>query len=440
MIIERLPPHNIEAEEAVLGSILIDPEAIYRIHCLKEASFYIIKHRWIWQACLALTARHEPIDFVTLTQELARQQQLDEIGGPAFISHLVNVVPTALHAEGYATIVTEHARRRALLHAASRIAELAYMLDQPVDEAEAEALRVLMEAPQGNSLMLPAATGAGEVLNLVLTWAEQPLAPGEVRGLSTGFRALDQALGGLAPETLNILAARPGMGKSALACAVAENVARRQQAVAIFSLEMSRRQVLARLACAQAQVNWLRVRQGLTDQADLQRMIQELTALSHLPLYISDATNLTVAQVRAEVARLLAQQPVSLVVVDHIGLLGDQDDNDVRRLGNITWGLKRIAKDFHVPVLALAQLNRGVELRQEKRPVLADLRESGRIEENADVVMMLYRERYYEPHTPQDEVEVILRKNRDGEAQATAHLRFEEAFARFSDCSPTSHS
>ena len=434
MIIEHLPPHNVEAEEAVLGSVLIDPEAIYRINFLKAEFFYIIKHQWVWDACGALAERHEPIDFLTVTQELAGRNQLDELGGPVYISHLINVVPTALHAEGYARIVAEHARRRALLKAASRVAELAYALDRPVDEVEAEALRALMEVPHANGQMLPAATATGEVLDLVLDWAEHPLAPGDVRGLATGFRALDRALGGLSPDTLSILAARPGMGKSALAFALAENIARCQQTVAIFSLEMSRRLVMARLTCARAGVNWLRVKQGLTDGDDLQRMIQELTALGHLPLHISDATDLTTAQVRAEVARLQARQPVSLVVVDHLGLLADPDDNDVRRLGNITWALKRIAKDFHVPVLAIAQLNRGVELRQDKRPLLADLRESGRIEENADIVMMLYRERYYQPESAQDEVEVIIRKNRDGENQAIAHLRFEESFARFSDC------
>ena len=222
------------------------------------------------------------------------------------------------------------------------------------------------------------------------------------------------------------------MGKSALGFNIAENVARLGKRVAVFSLEMSRKMVLARLACGRARVNWLRVQQGTTPVHDLSRLMQEIGELGELPLHISDATDLTSAQVRAQVARLHARSPLSLVVLDHIGLLADKDDNEVRRMGTITWALKRIAKDFGLPVLALAQLNRGVELRADKRPALADLRESGKIEENADIVLMMYREKYYDAEAG-NEVEVIARKNRDGEANATAHLHFEEELARFYD-------
>ena len=347
-------------------------------------------------------------------------------------SHLINIVPTAIHAEGYAHIVAETARRRKLLSAASDIAQLAYAEERDIDEIEADAVKVVLNVQRGNGKMHTAGHVAGEVLDMVSAWADAPLKPGQVRGLPTGLRALDLALGGLSPDTLVILAGRPGMGKSALGFNVAENVARLGKRVAVFSLEMSRKKVLARLACGRAGVNWLRVQQGTTPVHDLSRLMQEIGELGELPLHISDATDLTSAQVRAQVARLHARSPLSLVVLDHIGLLADKDDNEVRRMGTITWALKRIAKDFGLPVLALAQLNRGVELRADKRPALADLRESGKIEENADIVLMMYREKYYDAEAG-NEVEVIARKNRDGEANATAHLHFEEELARFYD-------
>lgn len=430
----RLPPHSLEAEEAVLGSILIDPVTLdyASAHIGAPGDFYLVKHQWIWEAMLALHKRHDPIDFVTMCEELDRREQLAEIGGQAYISHLINGVPTAIHAEGYARIVANTARRRNLLKAASDVAQLAYAEERDIDEIEADALRAVFHVQRGNGKMHTASHVAGEVFDLVLAWAESPLKPGQVRGLSAGFHALDAALGGLEQETLTILAGRPGMGKSALGFNIAENVARRGKHVAIFSLEMSRKKVMARLACGRARVNWLHVQQGTTPDADLTRLMEAIGALGELPLHISDATDLTTAQVRAEVARLHVRSPLSLVVLDHIGLLADKDDNEVRKMGAITWALKRIAKDLGVPVLALAQLNRGVELRADKRPVLADLRESGRIEENADVVLMMYREKYYDP-TANDEIEAIVRKNRDGENNVTAHLRFVEEYARFYD-------
>ncbi|MBN1887043.1 MAG: replicative DNA helicase [Thermoflexales bacterium] len=430
----HLPPHSLEAEEAVLGSILIDPTALDQAgaHLSQPGDFYLVKHGWIWDTMHTLHKRRDPIDFLTVCEELDRRGQLADAGDQAYLSHLIGSVPTAIHAEGYARIVADTARRRRLIQAAGDIVQLAYAEDLDIDQVEADALRLLCTIQPGNGKMLTARHVAGEVLDMVSTWAENPLKPGQVRGLSTGFSAIDRTLGGMARDTLIILAGRPGMGKSALAFNIAENVARQGKHVAVFSLEMSRRKVVARLACGRARVNWLRVQQGLTDGQDLTRLMAAIGELGELPLAISDATDLTTAQVRAEVARLHAKKPLSLVVLDHIGLLADQDDNEVRRLGKITWALKRVAKDFGLPVLALAQLNRSVESRDNKRPKLGDLRESGKIEENADVVLMMYREKYYKPDA-QDVVEIIARKNRDGETHANAHLRFVEEYARFYD-------
>lgn len=431
----RVAPHSVEAEASVLGAILIDPEALDRVSGLVQAGdFYIVKHGWVYAACGELRKRGLPIDFVTVCNELEARGQLADAGGPAFISDLLGVVPTALHAEGYAAIVADKARRRDLLGAASEIATLAYDEKRAATDAEAEALRILSGKLRDPGRMMTAEQAAGELYDTVTSWADNPLEPGQVRGLALGYRALDLALGGLDPDTLTVLAGRPGMGKSALAFCVAENVARRKQPVAVFSLEMSRRAVLARLSCGRARMNWQEVKRGLSDADKLGALILHISELSTLPLFVNDETGLTVAQVRAQVARLCARGRLGLVVVDHLGLLGDKDDNEVRRIGAITWGLKRIAKDFGVPVLALSQLNRAVEGRDDKRPTLGDLRDSGHIEQNADNVLMLYREAYYNAEAAEPtRTEVIIRKAREGEANVKADLAFLAEHGRFYD-------
>lgn len=431
----RVAPHSVDAEESVLGAILIDPEALDRVGGLvRSDDFYIVKNGWVYSAFVDLRKRGLPIDFLTVCNELEARGQLAEVGGAAFISHLINVVPTAIHAEGYAVIMDGNARRRALLEAASEIAQLAYDEKRDATDAEAEALRILSGKVRDNGRMLTAEQAAGELYDLVTTWASDPLKPGQVRGLAMGYRALDKALGGLDPDTLTVLAGRPGMGKSALAFCVAENVARSGRPVAIFSLEMSRRAVLARLACGRARVNWQEVKRGLSDDDKLSNLTQHISELSTLPFFVNDESGMTVAQVRAQVARLCARDRLGLVALDHIGLLGDKDENEVRRIGNITWGLKRIAKDFLVPVLALSQLNRAVEGRDDKRPTLGDLRDSGHIEQNADNVLMIYREAYYNPETTEPtKTEIIIRKAREGEANISANLAFMAEYGRFYD-------
>jgi replicative DNA helicase len=435
MEMQQTQPHNEQAEQATLASILIDPGTLDLVRAIvAPTDFYIVKNGWVYSAMLGLTKKGMPIDFVTLCDELQAREQLAELGGAAYLSECRSSVPTAMHAEGYARIVANAARRRDLVLASSDIAQLAYDEKNDVTDAETEALRILSGKLRADGHMMTAQQAAGELYDLVSAWASNPLAPGQVRGLAMGYRALDLALGGLDPDTLTVLAGRPGMGKSALAGCVAENVARSGRPAAIFSLEMSRRAVLARLACGRARVNWQEVKRGLTDVEKFSDLTYHISDLSTLPFFINDESGLTVAQVRAQVARLCARGRLGLVVLDHIGLMGDKDENEVRRIGNITWGLKRIAKDFGVPVLALSQLNRAVEGRDDKRPTLGDLRDSGHIEQNADNVLMMYREAYYNAETADPlKAEIIIRKAREGEANISANLAFLAKYGRFYD-------
>jgi len=430
-----MAPHSVEAEESVLGAGLVDPDAIYRTRgMLKPEDFFIVKNGWVWSVYVGLLDRGAPVDFLTVCNELEARGQLADVGGAAFISHLINVVPTAIHAEGYAVIVADKARRRELLGAASDIAQLAYDEERDASDIESDALRILSDKLRADGRMMTAKQAAGELYDLVSAWASEPLGPGQVRGLAMGYRALDQALGGLDLDTQTVLAGRPGMGKSALAFCVAENVARSGRPVAIFSLEMSRRAVMARLACGRARVNWQEVKRGLTDSEKLITLTVKISELSQLPLFINDDSSVTIAQVRAQVTRLCARGQLGLIVLDNIGLLGDKDENEVRRIGTIPWGLKRIARDFYVPVLAVSHLNRGVEGRDDKRPTLSDLRDSGHIEQNADNVLMMYREAYYNAEAVKPfETEVIIRKAREGEANVSAKLDFVAQHGRFYD-------
>ncbi len=431
--------YSVAMEENVLGAMMVDPtmpDLVFAI--LQPGDFFIEKNRWVFEAMLSLRARSMPIEYGTVCEEMKVRGKLDGAGGVATVAHLLNVCEYAMAAEGFARIVEGYARRRALRDVANDILKLSYNTQAgDLDQLESDALKLLTVRLRSNGKMMSARQVAGELLDMVDAWSNSPLGPGQVRGLSTGYRALDLSLGGLERDTLTILAGRPGMGKSALGFSIAANVARAGHRVAVFSLEMSRRQVLSRLACARARINWLAVRQGLDDEG-LGRIYKHIGDLSELPMSISDQTGLTTAQARAQIARLAAEGQLDLVVLDHIGLLADKDENEVRRIGAVTWELKRIAKDFGVPVIALCQLNRGVESRDEKRPTLSDLRDSGRIEENADIVLMLYRESYY-TRSNNHSVEVLIRKNRDGEANVKAELFFDEKFALFADLANVEH-
>ena len=425
------PPHSDENEEAVIGSVMIDPDTIYRLEFLKPEHFYIVKNGWIWAALQKMQEVRQPIDYLTLCTELEHSGKLSEIGGPAYICQIMNCVPTAIHAEGYARIVLAMAVRRSMLLSASEIATLAYDLDGNIDEQMAQAASSISNMTIVPKSSLHIGAVASELYDQVSDWSHNPLKGDEVRGLCCHIRPIDKMLGGFERQLLYILAGRPGMGKSCLAFQIGANVAKHGGRVLIISIEMAARQVLSRLVCADALIRWDEVKRGNMSDEQWKIIIDKISDLSTLPLHICDSSRITTGKVESEVARL---GNLDLVIIDHLGLLDDRanGENETTRVGKMSWALKQIAKQYHVPVLCVCQLNRAVEARTEKRPILADLRQSGDIEQNADVVLMLYRDDYYNSNTKTPNiVEIIPRKLREGDTSVTAELYFRKEFTRF---------
>ncbi len=380
MPIERMPPHSVEAEEAVLGSILIDPEAIFRVSpFLKSEDFYIVKNQWVWEACVALHERREPIDFVMLTRELETREQLNEIGGPAYVSHLINVVPTAIHAEGYGRIVERTAIRRRLLSAASEIAQLAYEESDEIDETIDAAEQALFGVSQRRIArdILPIAEVIRAYYDRIEYLYEHR---GEPLGIPTGFIDLDKMLGGLQKSDLIIIAARPGVGKTSLMLNIALSAARRfHQRVAVFTLEMSNEQIVQRLISAETGIDSQRLRLGDLHEDEWPLFVQATSALSDTLIFVDDTPSISALQLRTKARRLHAEHGLDLIVIDYLQLMtGDQrSENRVQEISYLSRSLKALARELTVPVLVASQLSRAVEQRSDKRPVLSDLRESG---------------------------------------------------------------
>jgi replicative DNA helicase len=411
-------PHSVEAEEAVLGSLLIDPESIFRVSPFLHADdFYIVKNRWVYEACMALHERREPIDYVTVTEELEKREQLAESGGPAFISYLINVVPTAIHAEGYGRIVERAAVRRKLLQAASDIAQYAYdeaaEVDDTIDKAE-QALFAVSQRRQSRDLR-----PIGDVMRSYYERIEYLYEHrGEPLGIPTGFIDLDKLLGGLQRSDLVIVAARPGIGKTSLMLSMALNAARKfHQRVAIFTLEMSNEQLVQRMISAETSIDSQRLRLGELREDEWPLFVQASAALGDTLMYLDDTPSISALQLRTKARRLHSEHGLDLVIIDYLQLMtGDsRSENRVQEISYISRSLKALARELNVPVLAASQLSRSVEQRSDKKPVLSDLRESGSIEQDADVVMFIYRDDVYNPESERKNVaEIMVAKHRNG--------------------------
>jgi len=432
---ERLPPHNIEAEQSVLGSLLIDPDAIIRVApFLRPEDFYRQAHGAIYEAILELHERREPSDFITLTDELQRRAQLDKVGGAAYLTSLLNVVPTAIHVEHYARIVERNATLRRLIDAATRIAALAY------DASDADANEVVDRAEQilfsvAERHLSRDLTPIQEVLRqyferIGYLYEHQ----GEMIGIPTGFSKLDLLLGGMQRADLLILAARPGMGKTSLALTITNNAARRfRQRVAVFSLEMSNEQVVQRLVSAETGIDSQRLRTAQLTEAEWLRVEHAISNLSGLPVFLDDTPAITTTELRTKARRLAAEYGVDLIIVDYLQLMqaDRRSENRVQEISNISRALKSLARELNVPVLAISQLSRAVESRQDKHPMLSDLRDSGSIEQDADVVMFIYRDEVYNPETERPNIaEVIVAKHRNGPT-GLVPLFFRQELAQF---------
>ena len=378
--IDRMVPHSVEAEEAVLGSLLIDPESLFRVSPFLHADdFYIVKNRWVYDVCLALHEHREPIDFVTVTEELEKRGQLAEIGGPAFVSHLVNVVPTAIHAEGYGRIVERAAVRRKLLQAASDVAQYAYEetadIDETIDKSE-QALFAVSQRRQSRDLQPISDVMRSYYERIEYLYEHR----GEPLGIPTGFIDLDKLLGGLQRSDLVIVASRPGIGKSSLMLSMALNAARKfHQRVAIFTLEMSNEQLVQRMISAETGIDSQRLRLGELREDEWPLFVEASSALSDALIYLDDTPGISALQLRTKARRLHAEHGLDLILVDYLQLMtGDtRSENRVQEISYLSRALKGLARELNVPLMAASQLSRSVEQRSDKRPVLSDLRESG---------------------------------------------------------------
>jgi len=432
---DKMIPHNVEAEEAVIGSLLIDPEALFRVSpFLKGEDFYIQKNAWIYEAVFALHERREPIDFVTLRDELERREQLEEIGGAAYITSLINAVPSAIHVEAYGHIVEQSAIRRRLISAASQIAQLAYRetedIDQTVDQAEQELFSVSQRRITRDLAPIQ------EIIRRYYDRIEYLYDHrGEPLGVPTGFIDLDRLLGGLQRSDFILIAARPSVGKTSLCLSIARNAARHGQHVAIFSLEMSGEQVVQRLVAVETDIDSQRLRLGDLREEEWPLFVQATGKLADLPVFIDDTPSISALQLRTKARRLHAEHGLDLVVVDYLQLMTGnvRSENRVQEVSYISRSLKGLARELDLPVVAASQLSRAVEQRTNKRPVLADLRESGSLEQDADVVMFIYRDELYHPDTEKQHIaDIIVSKHRNGPT-GTIQLFFRNRLAQFLD-------
>ncbi len=430
----RMAPHSVEAEEAVLGSVLIDPEAIFRVSPFLHADdFFIVKNGWVWDVLIRLHERREPIDFLTVCNELEARGQLAEVGGAAFISHLINVVPTAIHAEGYGRLVERTSLRRKLLGAASDIAQLAYEESQDIDEVIDRAEQALFGVSERRASreLVPISNVVSEYYDRIAYLHEHL---GEPLGVPTGFSDLDKLLGGLQRSDLLIIAARPGVGKTSLMLSMGLNAARKfHQRVAVFSLEMSAEQVIQRLISQETGIDSQRLRLGDLHDDDWERFTRAASELSGTLMYLDDTPSISVLQLRTKARRVHAEHGLDLIIVDYLQLMtGDmRSENRVQEISYISRGLKALARELNVPVVAASQLSRAVEQRSDKRPVLSDLRESGSIEQDADVVMFIYRDDVYDPQSERKNVaEIIVAKHRNGPT-GSVELFFRNQLAQF---------
>lgn len=446
MLDQNLPPHDIEAEEAVIGSLLIDSDAIFKIAAhLKPEDFFKEQNQWIYDACLSLYQRSEGVDQITVAHELARRGKLEEAGGAAYLSHLISIVPTSLQIEYYAQIVSRLTIMRKLITAGGQIAAIGYEAGPYVDESLSKAEDLLFRLRQRQSPrdFVP-------LRHVLDQYFEEsgPSQPQEEKSahVLTGFTALDDFLGGLQPSDLIVLAARPSLGKTGLALNIARNAAIYQQAyIALFSLEMAKEAIVQRLLAIESGVDSRQIRLGTYNEREERRIMEASGILSEAPIYIDDSPQIRVAEMRSKARRLHFDQTINLIIVDYLQLIQGEAkvESRVQQVSEITRALKALARELNIPVLAISQLSRAVEWRASHMPQLADLRESGSIEQDADIVMFIYRDEMVytedewnktrdiekEPY-PKGIADIIIAKHRNGPI-GTTKLRFLSRIAKF---------
>jgi replicative DNA helicase len=445
---DKLPPHDIDAEEAVVGSLLIDGTAIYEIAVfLQPSDFYHEPARLVYNVCLALYQRNEAINQITVAQELAREGKLETCGGAAYLSHLISIVPTSLDIEHYAQIVYRLSVMRGLINAGSQIAAIGHEADPDVSASLSRAEEILFKLRHGQGSQ--DFVHIRQVLDKYFevtptTAAEAESVKGIIPYALSGFGKLDEFLGGFQRSDLIIVAGRPSLGKTSLALNIARNAAVEQKAcVALFSLEMSRESLILRLLSAESGVNLRRVRLGLQDEDEEKRIMDATGILSEAPIYIDDSPQLRAVEMRGKARRLHFERGVDLVVVDYLQLMQGEgrSENRVQEISYVSRSLKALARELNVPVIAVSQLSRAVEWRASHKPQLSDLRESGSIEQDADLVMFIYRDEVYytreewesqypDKDYPEGIANIIIAKHRNGPV-GEIDLRFIPKTAKF---------
>ena len=435
LFVDRMPPQNIEAEQAVLGAIFLESSALtLASEILIPEDFYRASHQKIFNAMLKVADKGEPVDLVTVTAELADAKMLEEIGGVSYLSELANSVPTAANVEYYARIVEEKSILRRLIRTATAIAQEGYTREDEIDSLLNEAEKRIMEVSQRKN------AGAFQNIKDILVQTYDNIEmlhnrKGEITGIPTGFTELDRMTAGFQRSDLIIVAARPSVGKTAFALNIAQNVATKtNENVAIFSLEMSAQQLVMRMLCAEGNINAQNLRTGKLTPEDWGKLTMAMGSLSNAGIYIDDTPGIRISEIRAKCRRLKQESGLGMVLIDYLQLIqgsGRNRENRQQEVSEISRSLKALARELEVPVIALSQLSRGVEQRQDKRPMMSDIRESGSIEQDADIVAFLYRDDYYDKESENKNIiEIIIAKQRNGPV-GTVQLAFIKEYNKF---------
>lgn len=433
----KIPPQNTEAEMSLIGAVMIDPDAIVRVaDSVKASDFYEERHQRIYEAIAKLYEKHRPVDALTLSNQLKEDGMLEVIGGASYLTELANYVPTAAHVEHYAEIIAQKAMRRRLINASQEMTNLGFdetrSMQEVIELAETELFDVSQRQVKQDIQSLESILAESfERLD------ELHRNKGRIRGVPTGFRDLDNILAGWQRSDLVILAARPAMGKTAVSLNFAHNAAvKGEMPVLIFSLEMSKEQIVDRLLSMESGVDAWNIRTGNLTDADFEKIGQAMGTLSEAPIYVDDTPGISVSEMRTKARREQHQRQLGLIIVDYLQLMSGSsrfgsEGNRVQEISEISRGLKLIARELNVPVIALSQLSRSVESRSPQIPQLADLRESGSIEQDADIVMFIYREDYYNPETDRQNItDLIIGKHRNGPT-GRVELYFDKNKQRF---------
>lgn len=432
---DRTPPQNIEAEQAILGAIFIEPEALTTTsEILIPEDFYRAAHQRIYQVMLDLSEKGEPVDLVTVTSELQDRMVLDEVGGVSYLSDLANSVPTAANIEYYCRIVEEKSLLRRLIRVATDITASGYSSEEEIEAILNNAEKQILEVAQRKNTS--AFISIKDVLVETYDNIEQMQNfKGDITGIPTGFVELDRITAGFQRNDLIIVAARPSVGKTAFALNIAQNVATKtDENVAIFSLEMGASQLVMRMLCAEGNIDAQRLRTGKLESEDWQKLTMAMGSLSNAGIYIDDTPGIRISDIRSKCRRLKQERGLGMILIDYLQLIrgsGKSGENRQQEVSEISRSLKGLARELEVPVIALSQLSRGVESRQDKRPMMSDIRESGSIEQDADIVGFLYRDDYYDKESENKNIiEIIIAKQRNGPV-GTVELAFVKEYNKF---------